>query len=432
MILVLAPGCAWVRWPFRGVPPALVEVQPGAIPSLEDEADSGSLRLALERSLDYYDRESTRTFVAGSRAYTGAEFASALRKVLAALPDSGRAADLNAVLRTHFRVLKATGQRQPLRFTGYYTPLLQGTLAPDSEFRYPVYGKPADLMNFDLSDMAQACDCVTTLQTGRIHNGTVLPYYSRTQIERDGVLDDQNLEIAWTDDPIALFFLHIQGSGQMQLPDGQILQLNFAATNGRPFRSIGRVLLNRGVLPSGGASMQGIRAYLESHPAERDRILRENPRYTFFRVADTGAVGSLGVEVTPARSIATDPTVFPPGTLAFVQTRVPDIGPDGQLRGWAPWRRFVMNQDTGGAITGPTRIDIYFGVGEAAGDVAGRMSADGDLFFFVPRETSGVPGPDARTPPRPDRPEKPRARGARRADRAPETPDRAVARVSAP
>jgi membrane-bound lytic murein transglycosylase A len=139
--------------------------------------------------------------------------------------------------------------------------------------------------------------------------------------------------------------------------------------------------------------MQAVRAYLSQHPEERDTLLYENPRYTFFRVAETAAVGSLGVEVTPGRSIASDPTVFPPGALAFVRTRVPIVGSDGRVAGWSPLQRFVLNQDTGGAITGPARVDIYFGVGEDAGEIAGRMSAKGDLYFLVPRVVAGVRGP---------------------------------------
>jgi membrane-bound lytic murein transglycosylase A len=396
LVALLEPGCAWVLWPFRGVPPALIEVGPGTVSRLTDDADSASLRLAIERSLAYYDREPTRTFVAGSRAYTGGDFAAALRKVLAVLPASGNAAHLDEILRTHFRVLRATGQRQSIRFTGYYTPLLRGRLEPDATHVHPVYAKPHDLMSFDLADMAKSCACVTQLQTGRVQNGSVVPYYSRAEIERDGVLRNRGLEIAWTDDPIALFFLHIQGSGRLVLPDGQVLQLNYAATNGRPFRSISQILANRGLLPPGGGSMQTVRGYLSQHPEQRDTLLHENPRYTFFRVAETTAVGSLGVEVTPGRSMASDPTVFPPGALAFVRTRVPIVASDGQLAGWSPLQRFVLNQDTGGAITGPARVDIYFGVGESAGEIAGRMSAEGDLYFLVPRVVA-----DARSPARP-------------------------------
>lgn len=393
LLVIFEPGCAWVLWPFRGVPPALVEVGPGAVSRLTDDADSASLRVAIERSLAYYDRQATRTFVAGARAYTGADFAAALRMVLAALSSGGDRADLDEVLRSHFRILRATGQRQKMRFTGYYTPLLRGSLEPDATYVHPVYAKPSDLMTFELADMAQNCACVTQLQTGRVQNGSVVPYYSRAEIERDGVLRNRGLEIAWTDDPIGLFFLHIQGSGRLVLPDGRVLQLNYAATNGRPFRSISQILANRGLLPRGGGSMQTVRAYLSQHPEERDTLLHENPRYTFFRVAQTTAIGSLGVEVTPGRSIASDPTVFPPGALAFIRTSVPIVGSDGQVAGWSPLHRFVLNQDTGGAITGPARVDIYFGVGEGAGEIAGRMSAKGELYVLVPRVVASVRGP---------------------------------------
>jgi membrane-bound lytic murein transglycosylase A len=197
------------------------------------------------------------------------------------------------------------------------------------------------------------------------------------------VLRDLGLEIAWIDDPIGLFFLHIQGSGQLVLPDGRRVQVNYAGSNGRPYRSVGQLLATRGVLPPQGASMQTVRDYLADHPLERDAILQENQRYTFFRIAETGPVGSTDVEVTGGRTIATDPTVFPPGSLAYIRTRRPAVD-DDDISPWVPLRRLVLNQDAGAAIKGPTRVDIYFGTGDAAEAVAGRMAAEGDLYFLVP------------------------------------------------
>jgi membrane-bound lytic murein transglycosylase A len=272
-----------------------------------------------------------------------------------------------------------------VRFTGYYTPLLGGALSAGGPFRYPLYGKPSDLLNFDVARVVPGCDCATGVRTGRLENGVAVPYYTRADIDGAGALRDRGLEIAWTDDPVALFFLHIQGSGQLLLQDGRRVHVNYAATNGRPFQSIGPVLAKRGGLPPGGGSMQTMRSYLDSHPEERDTILHENPRYTFFRLDDDGPFGSTQVKLTPGRSIATDPSIFPPGSLAYIRTQMPRFDPATQQVTWVPLTRFVLNQDKGAAIKGPARVDVYFGHDDAAEAVAGRMSAVGELYFLVPR-----------------------------------------------
>ena len=389
-LLLLTPGCAWVLWPFRGPLPPLLEISRDYLPPLVDDLDPGSLRTAIERSMEFYERRATQTFVAGGHPYSGAEFAAALRPLLAELAGPGDSRTLDALIRSNFRVLRATGQNRPVRFTGYYTPVLRASLERAGPYQHPIYRRPPDLITLDASRIAHGCACVTGLLAGRMQDGLIVPYYTRAGIERDGALRGLGLEIAWTDDPIGLFFLHVQGSGRLVLPDGQVLHVNYAGTNGHPYRSISRILADRGALPRGGGSMQVVRDYLAAHPLERDAVLQQNQRYTFFRVADTGPVGSIEVEVTAGRSIATDPAVFPPGALAYIRTRVPVIGDDSTVVGWAPLRRLVLNQDAGAAITGPARVDIYFGVGERAEDVAGRMAAEGELYFLVPPRGFGT------------------------------------------
>jgi membrane-bound lytic murein transglycosylase A len=214
-----------------------------------------------------------------------------------------------------------------------------------------------------------------------------VPYYTRADIDALGALKGRGLEIAWTDDRIGLFFLHIQGSGQIELPDGRRIHANFAGANGRAFHSIATKLAARGALPQGG-SMQAVRAYLEAHPEEREGLLNDNPRYIFFTLADSGPFGSTELQLTAGRSIATDPAVFPPGALAYVRTKMPVTNAAGQVTTWATIHRFVLNQDTGGAIKGPARVDFYFGSGTAAGEIAGRMWAAGEMYFFLPRTRS--------------------------------------------
>ena len=391
-LLLLTPGCAWVFWPFRGLPPPLVEISPEELPPLTDDLDPESLRTAIERSIEFYGRAATQTIVAGGRSYSGAEFAETLRWLLMKLASAGDSAEIDGTIRSNFRFLRATGQHQQIRFTGYYTPVLRASLEGGGPYQYPIYGRPSDLITLDASRAAPGSACATALLSGRMQDGVIVPYHTRADIERGGALRGLGLEIAWTNDPIGLFFLHVQGSGRLLLPNGQVVQVNYAGTNGRPYTSIARVLADRDALPPAGGSMQVVRDYLAAHPLERESVLQENQRYTFFRLADTGPVGSIDVEVTAGRSIATDPTFFPPGSLAYIRTRVPVIENDGTVAGWAPLRRLVLNQDAGAAITGPARVDIYFGAGEAAERVAGRMAADGDLYFLVPRPSEASAG----------------------------------------
>jgi membrane-bound lytic murein transglycosylase A len=365
--------------------PPLIEVAPGGLSPLADDLDPASLGAAIEQSMEFFRRRPDTTFMVAGRAYTGAEYLAGLGDLLRTLQDARGLGAVDDVLRSRFRILKATGQGQRVRFTGYYTPLLDGALSAGGPFQYPLYGKPPDLMSFDVARVVPGCDCATGVRTGRLENGVAVPYYTRADIDGAGALRNRGLEIAWTDDPVALFFLHIQGSGQLLLQDGRRVHVNYAATNGRPFTSIGPVLAKRGSLPPGGGSMQTMRAYLDSHPDERDTILHENPRYTFFRLQEDGPFGSTQVKLTPGRSIATDPEVFPPGSLAYIRTQMPMVDPTTQQVSWVPLTRFVLNQDKGAAIKGPARVDVYFGHDEAAEAVAGRMSAVGELYFLVPR-----------------------------------------------
>jgi membrane-bound lytic murein transglycosylase A len=247
-------------------------------------------------------------------------------------------------------------------------------MTPSEEYRYPIYGVPGDLV-------AQEQDGEKKL--GRIENEVLVPYYSRRDIDQLGVLRGRGLEIAWVKDPIDLFFLHIQGSGLLRLDDGRQVTVNYAAQSGLAYRSIGRLLIDSGKVLRDEMSMQRLRRYLTEYPAEQNEIFAYNESYVFFRISDDGPIGSLGVPVTAGRSIATDSRLFPRGALAVVQTDIPIIGSLGELAGWRPVTRFVVNQDTGGAIRGSQRADYYFGTGEEAGALAGYMNRQGRLYFLV-------------------------------------------------
>ncbi|HQM91525.1 MAG TPA: MltA domain-containing protein, partial [Syntrophales bacterium] len=218
---------------------------------------------------------------------------------------------------------------------------------------------------------------------GRLENGELVPYYSREEIDGAGALENRGLEIAWFADPVDIFFLHIQGSGMICPAGGSCFQVSYAQSNGRAYRSIGKLLIDSGKATRESLSMQGIRKTLRDNPDQLREILYYNESYVFFRTVGEGPVGSIGVALTGGRSIATDPAVFPRGALAFVKTRKPEIGPKGDIRSWVPFSRFVLNQDAGGAITGAGRVDLFCGRGREAEIAAGHLREEGELYFLV-------------------------------------------------
>jgi membrane-bound lytic murein transglycosylase A len=219
-----------------------------------------------------------------------------------------------------------------------------------------------------------------------VDNNRFVPYFTRHEIDTLGRLKGKGHEIAWVKDPVDLFFLHIQGSGLLRLEDGRLLHLNYAASNGRPYTSIGKILLDLGKIREEELSMQRLRRYLFDHPEEREDLLARNERYIFFRIARDGAIGSLGVPLTPGRSIATDSRLFPKGALAFIVTQRPILDDAGNLVGWQPVSRFVLNQDTGAAIRGSGRVDLFFGNGPEAGAAAGHMRSTGRIYFLLKKK----------------------------------------------
>ena len=277
-------------------------------------------------------------------------------------------------------------------FTGYYQPVIDGSLVPTEKFRYPLYGRPADLITAEQVTLNGPAKVEKVV--GRAEGEQFLPYYTRREIDEVGLLRGRGLEIAWVADPIELFFLHIQGSGIIRLADGRQLSVGYAAQNGWPYRSIGRLLIDGGKIAKEEMSMQRLRRYLSDNPREQSDILNYNESYVFFRVNQAGALGSLEVPVTAGRSIATDSRLFPKGALALIQTEIPVIDSAGRLAGWRPMTRFVLNQDTGGAIRGLQRADIYFGTAKPGWGLAGYMNRQGKMFFLILKQEQRMgPGP---------------------------------------
>lgn len=262
--------------------------------------------------------------------------------------------------------------------TGYYEPLLQGSRVPDERYRYPIYGRPADLIRVDLAELYPELEGKKV--RGRLEGSRLVPYYPRGEIDA-GESPLIGNELLWVDDPVALFFLHVQGSGRVQLPDGELVAVGYADQNGQPYSSIGRILIERGEIPRERISLFSIRDWLRSHPDEADALLSSNRSYVFFQLreaTDEHARGSLNVPLTPGRSIAVDRRNIPLGVPVWLDTTYP--GSAGRKL-----RRLTFAQDTGGAIKGYARADLFWGNGTEAERLAGEMKQDARLFILLPR-----------------------------------------------
>jgi membrane-bound lytic murein transglycosylase A len=353
-------------------------------PGFNDDMDRDSLDLAVRRNLEYLNRLSPETvFRYGSDEFTSRQVRESQEAFLNLLSKGLDPDQFSKEIRKNFQAYRAAGRVEDGRvlFTGYYEPVYEGRLIADETFRYPLYRAPDDLIRIDLSPFGEKFKGETIV--ARIDGKKVLPYHSRYEIEARRVLGGRGLEIAWLKDPLDVAFLHIQGSGRLRLPDGKDLMVNYQASNGRPYRSIGRYLIERGFLTREEMSMQAIRKYLTQNPAVLDEVLNSNPSYVFFRQVEKGPLGSIGVLLTPGRSIALDSRVFPRGALGFISTQKPVIDDKGDIVAWANFSRFVLNQDTGGAIKGAGRADIFWGTGLYAELAAGHLQYEGDLYILI-------------------------------------------------
>lgn len=288
-------------------------------------------------------------------------------------------ASLHQFFETNFspyQVLNADGSAQGL-ITGYYEPKLLGSRVKTARFRYPVYGVPYDLLTIDLSEVYPQLKDLRL--RGRVQGKRVVPYFARADIE-SGKANLAGRELFWVENAVELFFLQIQGSGRIALPDGTNVKIGYAEQNGQPYASIGKKLIEMGELKLEQASMQGIKLWGEQHPEKLPALLAMNPSFVFFReLPDQTAnpLGALGVPLTERYSIAVDPRSIPLGSPVFLSTTYPNTS--------QALNRLMLAQDTGGAIKGAVRADFFWGYGDEAGQQAGRMKQSGQLWVLFPK-----------------------------------------------
>lgn len=371
---------------------AMRPVESSAMPTLLDGGDLAPLKKAVDQSLSWLKVQPPPRKVAfGPRTVTVRELRESLEKFKGFLADDPPPEALAERVRGSFDVMESVGGWSGgVLFTGYYEPAIEASLTKRPGYDVPIYKRPSDFVEIPLAEWGGDLEGRRKI-VGRLEGNRVRPYWTREQITGEHPLAKKGLEIAWAKDPVDLFFVEIQGSGTLLLPDGKKKRIGYNGSNGRPYRSIGGLLIGEGEIPPEQMSMQSLREWLAAHPEERERVLGHNESYVFFRFLETGAVGSLGRPVTAERSIATDHGIFPSAALAFISTTSPHAvtGTDGSLSiAWSPLDRFVLNQDTGGAIKGAGRVDVFWGQGPHATLAAGMMKQPGKLYFLVPKSTA--------------------------------------------
>jgi membrane-bound lytic murein transglycosylase A len=363
---------------------ALVLFKGWGVPNFTDDMDKDSLKTAIGRSIDYLKKlPPDREFVYGPHTYTAGYLTESMNTFLDIFENSVSPKDLNKKIKRHFYTYKSVGAdgEGSVFFTGYYEPVLKGSLTRSGEYKYPLYAKPGDLMVVDLGQFHPRFKGEKIV--ARYDGNKVVPYYSRKEIDLEKALEGKGLELLWVSDLAELFFLQIQGSGIIVLEDEKAQRVHYAGSNGRPYRSIGRKLIDENIIPRREISLQSVKAYLKDHPEDKDRILNYNESYVFFEKVDKGALGNIEVILTPGRSIAVDYRLFPKGGLAFITTQKPEIDQSDRITEWKRFSRFVVNQDTGGAIRGPGRVDLFWGNGKIAEIAAGAMQQYGEMCFLV-------------------------------------------------
>jgi len=353
-------------------------------PHFHDDMDIGSLILAIERNIAYLDRlDPEAVFQYGPHEIKCRQVIETQKYFISLIIENDNLEQLNNIIKKNFQIYHAAGRvgNNKVLFTGYFEPVFDGSMTPDEVFRFPVYRKPDDLVEIDLSDFNDKYRGEKII--ARIEGEKVIPYYARHHIEMENALHGRGLEIAWLRDPVDVAFLHIQGSGRLRLPDGKYIMVGYEGSNGRPYRSIGRYMLEQGFLTLDEISMQSIRSYLSENPEVIQDVLNYNPSYVFFQLVENGPLGNINVPLTPGRSLALDSKLFPKGALCFLSCRKPIEDDYGNIKEWKDFSRFVLNQDTGGAIKGAGRADIFWGSGPYAELAAGHLKHDGELYILI-------------------------------------------------
>lgn len=351
------------------------------LPEFTDDMELKGLLTGAVRHLHYLNKIPPQTSVAlGPDSYPVSWLRESTESFIDILKQEPSPAELNRIVLENFTVYRAGGRkalpRGEMLVTGYYEPFLQGSLVKKAPFLYPLYGPPKSLIQVRDPKSGKV------LIRRRDKSGKLVPYWTRREIEKNNLAAGH--ELVYLKDPVDNFILHVQGSGKIQLQDGSIRSIHYTTSNGLEYFSIGKLLVDQGKMTLEETSIPSIRQYLRTHPDEQEAILHHNSKFIFFRWEQGGdPIGSLGEPLTAGRSIAIDRAILPHEALAFLISRKPVLNDAGEIDSWVPLHRFVFPQDTGSAIQGSGRVDLYWGSGNYAKQAAGNMKETGTLYFLV-------------------------------------------------
>lgn len=370
-----------------------------AWPVLVDEYGAESLLSAIKRQLLWFESQQSYEWKVGKFHFDGPRIKATLTRFRDLYSELGEnRSALRSALQREFQMyrFKFDG-RSDVLITGYYAPILKGTIHREGTYQYPLYGTPDDMVFVDSSTfnpkmLSKGPQSRSARIPARVSNGEVVAYFSRKEIDGQNALAGRGLELVYLNDYFDAFTFHIQGGGFVKLQSGELMKLNFSAQNGLPYQSIGRMLVDNGSIPQNKISMQALAAWFKAHPQDLYEICYQNPSYVFYETdgkryaqiaPELFPKGALGFPVTTRRSIATDKRYFPGGALAFIRGHQQSGEQDGGSNSARPFSAFVIDQDTGGAIR-KNHIDWFTGTGEVAQFDAGSLRDDtGEVFFLI-------------------------------------------------
>jgi membrane-bound lytic murein transglycosylase A len=383
VLVLCADGCRWGRKKPEAAKDynrelgtgesALTEVDPHEMPDVVLGPDGRErVRRAIANSLDYFAKPSSQKGfpVAG---VSKEQVIASLRELDQLLATTSSDSEFNAQLKTRFRALMSVGcdSQGTVLFTGYCTPIYDGSLKPDGRFRYPLYKRPADLIPGEGDNIA----------TQKMPNGTSRIYPTRKELEDSGAL--RGLELVYLSDPFEAYVIQVQGSGKLRLTSGEMMEIGFDGTNNHPYYPIAKDMIADSRIRKDQLSLATMKAYFRAHPQDLETYTQRNPRFIFFAPSKRGIVGSLNVPVTTDVTIATDKSIFPRGAPCLVSTSLSGVGGTGN-----PYAALRVDQDAGGGIRAPGRCDLYMGVGEDAERRAGSQFAEGKMYYLIARDVT--------------------------------------------
>lgn len=364
------------------------EVKKRNYPEFNDDMGYDGLLRAVDMSLSYYGAfDEDKEFCFGDKNIKKTELEESLKNFKIFIGTDPSSKELETYISGNFTLYSpySKEKEKSFLFTGYYEPELKGSLEKTDKYIYPLYLLPENIVYVELDKFSSSYG--SKKLTARKEGNRIIPYFTNEEIAFENALEHDGEVIVWLDSQVDLFFLQIQGSGKVYLENGDVLRVHYAGTNGHGYKSIGKYLIDQNKMTLAEMSMQSLKKYLQENPDELRDILSYNESYVFFEVVEGGPYGALSRELTPGRSLASDLKIYPRGGLVYVETKKPVVSGNGEIKKWTDLKRFMLIQDTGGAIKGYFRGDIFFGCGEYARTAAGHLADEGNIYILLPVTT---------------------------------------------